>query len=90
MERSGNPRIGHTMRPSSEGAPQSTLEMEPRSTDLPLLQSLVDFYAFPGVPLRSTPGFYQTRLRRLRAHILGRSQTGFNGSGKPSTLVQTL
>jgi hypothetical protein len=31
------------MRPSSEGAPESTLEMEPGSTHLPLLWSVVDF-----------------------------------------------
>jgi len=31
------------MRPSSEGAPESTLEMERGSTHLPLLQSVVDF-----------------------------------------------
>ena len=35
------------------------------------------FYAFPGVPLRSmrqSPDFYQARLPRLRAHILGHRQ----------------
>jgi hypothetical protein len=31
------------MRPSSEGAPESTLEMEPRSTHLPPLQGWVGF-----------------------------------------------
>ena len=31
------------MRQSSEGAPESTLEMEPGSTHLPLLWSVVDF-----------------------------------------------
>jgi hypothetical protein len=25
---------------------------------LPLLQSVLDFYTFPGVPLRFTPGYY--------------------------------
>ena len=30
--------------------------------------------SIPGAPLRYTPGCYQTRLRRLRAHILGRHQ----------------
>jgi len=45
--------------------------MEPRLTDLPLLQSWVDFVCPPGAPLRSTPGFFEVRLRRLRAHISG-------------------
>ena len=36
------------MRPSSEGAPESTLEMEPGSTHLPLLWSVVDFCLFLG------------------------------------------
>ena len=45
--------IGPTMRTSSEGAPESTLEMESGSTHLPLLQSVVDFCLFPGVPLAS-------------------------------------
>ena len=40
IERSGALGIGHTMRPGSEGAPKSTLEMEPRATHLPLLQSV--------------------------------------------------
>ena len=44
MERSGAPGIGHTMRPGSEGAPESTLATEPGSTHLPLLQSLLAFY----------------------------------------------
>src|SRR6516164_5892220 len=61
--------------------------MEPGSTHLPLLQRFIDlFYVFPGVPLRYTPGFYQARLRRLRAHIIVRppSKTGLNPSRKPS------
>ena len=34
-------------------------------------------WPIPGAPLRSTPGFYQTRLRRLRVDILGRSPNRF-------------
>src|ERR1700751_2576656 len=37
----------------SEGAPESTLEMEPRSTHLPPFRAGSIFYAFPGDPLRS-------------------------------------
>jgi hypothetical protein len=44
VERSEAPGIGRTMRPSSEGAPESTLARNPGSTHLPLLQSLLDFY----------------------------------------------
>ena len=36
---------------------------------------------FPGVPLRYTPGFYAARLRRLRAHILGRHQNRVTDQG---------
>jgi len=36
------------MRPSSEGALESALEMEPRSTHLALFQSLVNFWHFLG------------------------------------------
>jgi hypothetical protein len=43
VEKAGTLGIGHTERPSSEGAPESTLEMERGSTHLPLLQSVVDF-----------------------------------------------
>jgi len=32
--------------------------MEIRSPHLPLLQSVLDFYTFPGVPLRFTPGYH--------------------------------
>jgi hypothetical protein len=35
----------------------------------------------PGVPLRYTPGFYAARLRRLRAHILGRHQNRVTDQG---------
>jgi hypothetical protein len=60
----------------SEGAPESTLEMEPRSTHLPPLQGWVDFFmhflGFRFAPPQAS--IIRARLRRLRASVLGHDQ----------------
>ena len=60
------------MGASSEGAPESTLAMEPGPTDLPLLQSLLDFYTISlGFRFASPQAVILARLRRLRASVSG-------------------
>jgi hypothetical protein len=46
------------------------LSMTSLLPDLPLLQSLVDFYAFPGVPLRYTPGYHPGAPSALKSKCL--------------------
>ena len=53
------------MRPSSKGALESALEMEPRSTHLALFQSLVNFWRFLGFRFATPQAIIRARLRRL-------------------------
>jgi len=64
------------MRPSSEGAPESTLEMERGSTHLPLLQSVVDFCLLLGFGFASPQAQILLTLRvSVRAfYILSAAQ----------------
>ena len=53
------------MRPGSEGALESALEMEPRSTHLALFQSLANFWHFLGFRFATPQAIIRARLRRL-------------------------
>ena len=66
------------MRPGSEGALASALEMEPRSTHLALFQSLVNFWHFLGFRFATPQAIIRPRLRRSRASALGLGTTEYH------------
>ena len=66
---------GRQNRSRSERAADESGRVPFQESTQALLQSLAVWYGrIPGVPLRGTRGSYPARLRRLRAHILGRHQ----------------